>query len=73
MEGSANNALPFFFVRWRGVFVHPYCNTDFGLFLSRSWTSSKPRPTGCLRTVGEGSKIKLTRVGANIVRPTKMD
>ena len=47
--GSANNVLPFF-VRWRGVFAHPYCNTDFGLCPDRSWTSSKPRPTGCWRT-----------------------
>ena len=49
-EGSANNALPLF-VRRRGVFAHRYCNTDFGLCLARSWTSSKPRPTGCWRTV----------------------
>ena len=68
MEGSANIALPFF-VRWRGVFAHPYCNTDFSLCPARSWTSSKPRPTGSKRTAAEVSKIKLTRVGANCVRP----
>ena len=51
MEGSANIALPFSMLS-RGVFVRPYCNTDSGLCLSRSWTSSKPRPTGCLRIVG---------------------
>ena len=32
MEGSANNVLPFF-VRRRGVFAHPYCNTDVGLYV----------------------------------------
>ena len=70
MEGSANNVLPFF-VPSREVFVRPYCNTDFGLCPDRSWTSSKPRPTGCWRTVAEVSKIKLTRVGAIIDRPSE--
>ena len=51
MEESANNVLPFF-VRERGVFAHRYYNTDFGLCPDRSWTSSKPRPTGCWRIVG---------------------
>ena len=49
MEGSANNVLPFF-VRRRGVFARRLCRADFGLCPDRSWTSSKPRPTDCLRT-----------------------
>ena len=48
-EGSANNVLPFF-VWQRGVFARRSCNTGSGSCPARSWTSSKPRPTGCLRT-----------------------
>ena len=70
MEGSANNVLPFF-VRRRGVFVRCLCGTNFSLCPDRSWTSSKPRPTGCERIVAEVSKIKLTRVGAIIDRPSE--
>ena len=51
MEGSANIVLPFSMLS-RGVFVRRLCSADFGSCPSRSWTSSKPRPTECWRTVG---------------------
>ena len=60
-------------MRRRGVFARRLCRADFSLCPSRSWTSSKPRPTGCLRTVGEVSKIKLTRVGAIVDRPPERE
>ena len=73
-ERSANNALPFF-VRYRGVFVRRCCSTDFSLCPSRSWTSSKPRPTGCWRIVGVNISLpprgRLTLLPLNSLSPPR--
>ena len=61
-EGSANNVLPFF-VRHRGVFARRCCNTDSGFCPARSWTSSKPRPTGCERIVAVNISLPCVKGG----------
>ena len=67
-EGRANNVLPFSMPS-RGVFARRLCRADFGLCLSRSWTSSKPRPTGCWRIEGVNERLPLR--GSLTILPPK--